>query len=269
MDLPALEKAVRDLERSLDSVEFWLAVSTSLVVVGLVLEYWHDVRELIEKIKSRPPFPWKKLQEIVGGVLVTVGVTLELILQFQASRIETNIRSDSHQIEGLLDTSAGDARKKAGEAEERAAKAQQQATELLKEIQPRRLSTDQVKAISQALKTFSGRNVEVATYSTDVEGIILGQQIVKAFSGAGIHVRDMTGSVNSMGLPVFMGIMVSSDFPDKPLASAIVSLLKTDGHLAASLGVISFGQGTSIFVPPGTKADAMILVGVKPITIER
>lgn len=102
MDLPALEKAIQAKEQTLDSVESWLFIATFLVVVGLVLEYWHPFAELCEAYRKRPPFPWKKLLEIVGGVLVVIGVAGELIAQFYAARIETRIRTNSHQIETLL-----------------------------------------------------------------------------------------------------------------------------------------------------------------------
>jgi len=121
MDLSALERSISNLERSLDSVELWLAVSTLLVVLGLILEYWHDVIELIALIKNRPPFPWRKLQAMIGGVLVTVGVAGELALQFHASRIETGIRFQSHQIEAILSKGAAEANKEAGLARAEAA----------------------------------------------------------------------------------------------------------------------------------------------------
>lgn len=123
MSLSALETAVTALEKSLDSIETWLAISTFLVVIGLVLEYWHEVKELIEQVRKRPPFPWKKLQEIVGGVLVTVGVAGELALQFHASTVETAIRSNSHKIEAILNDKASEANKEAGFAGKDAAAA--------------------------------------------------------------------------------------------------------------------------------------------------
>lgn len=130
MDLSALERKVKALETSLDSVETWLTVSTVAVIIGLVLEYWHDVVELVDAIKLRSrrplffnfssPFPWKKLQAMAGGALVTVGVAGELWFQSRASNIQTFIRSDSHQIEALLDGKAADADKEAAIARKEA-----------------------------------------------------------------------------------------------------------------------------------------------------
>jgi len=130
MDLSAIDREVRALERSLDSFEFWITVSTLLVVVGLIVEYWSPLRELIESIKKSPPFPWKKLLEMTGGVLVTIGVAGELWFQSRASVQQAILRSDSHQIEGLLSVTAGNAQKEAGSANERAGKANERAGKL-------------------------------------------------------------------------------------------------------------------------------------------
>jgi hypothetical protein len=110
MGTPQLQTDIRALEILLDRIGFWMAVSTALVVLGLILEYWDEIRDLIERIKKRPPFPWKKLLGIVGGVLVTVGVTGELLLQFKGSRIEDVLRAKNHQVEGVLSKEAEDAK---------------------------------------------------------------------------------------------------------------------------------------------------------------
>lgn len=118
LDLETLENGVRVLEISLDSVEVWLAISTFLVVVGLVLEYWHEVADLVKRIREQPTFPWKAFLGIVGGALVTIGVAGELALQFRAATIETKIRASSHQIEAALTekTSSANQAAKAAEA---------------------------------------------------------------------------------------------------------------------------------------------------------
>jgi len=120
MDLTALERAISDLERSLDSLTVWLFISTLLVVIGLVVEYWHDVKDLF---MSRP-FNRKLFQTIVGGILITVGVTGEMTVQFMASKVETDLRSKSHQIEAQLNKEAGEARESAANAVEHASKAE-------------------------------------------------------------------------------------------------------------------------------------------------
>jgi hypothetical protein len=119
MDFAELERRILSLEQSLDSFEFWLAFSTLMVVVGLVLEYWYDVKRLVQE----RPFHWRALQEILGALLVTAGVAGELLIQFRASKIETDLRSTNHKVETLLRTAAAESIEKAGHANAEAAEA--------------------------------------------------------------------------------------------------------------------------------------------------
>jgi len=120
MDLTALESGISNLERLLDTLTVWLFISTLLVVIGLVVEYGHDVKELF----TARPYNRKLAQTVIGGILITVGVTGELVIQFMASRVETDLRSKSHQIEAQLNKEAGEARENAANAVDHASKAE-------------------------------------------------------------------------------------------------------------------------------------------------
>lgn len=106
MDLSSWTNSIKALETSLDSLDGWITAATLLVVIGLIIEYWHPLTELIDSIKNRPPFPWKQLQEIAGGILVTVGVAGELAFQFKATRVQSQFRSMDHfmQADAELET---------------------------------------------------------------------------------------------------------------------------------------------------------------------
>jgi hypothetical protein len=87
------------------------------VVLGLLLEYWEPVRDFIaERRKSATALPWKNLMELAGGFLITVGVAGELGFAYKASRVETKLRENNHQIEQLLNKEAGDAKTSAEDA---------------------------------------------------------------------------------------------------------------------------------------------------------
>src|ERR1700730_18049025 len=90
MDLAALERNISHLERSLDSLEAWLGLMTGLVVLGLVLEYWHEIPETILALKQA--WSGKPLFIIAGAVLNTIGVAGELVVQFIASGREMELR---------------------------------------------------------------------------------------------------------------------------------------------------------------------------------
>jgi hypothetical protein len=117
MDLSALESKVKASEISLDLLDRLITLSTFVVVAGLIVEYWFSFRELLEAIKKRPPFPWKKVMEFSGGVLVVLGVAGELWYQSRAATVQTSIRADSQTIEGLLDKEAAEANERAKQLE--------------------------------------------------------------------------------------------------------------------------------------------------------
>ncbi|MBZ5729044.1 MAG: hypothetical protein LAP87_29215 [Acidobacteriia bacterium] len=77
MDISSLERIARSLEASLDCWTTWLTVATLLVVIGLILEYWYEVK----KLATERPFKWRAFQELAGAVLVTLGVAGELAVQ--------------------------------------------------------------------------------------------------------------------------------------------------------------------------------------------
>jgi multidrug efflux pump subunit AcrA (membrane-fusion protein) len=110
MDLSALESISKALEKSLDFWGLLLLLSTAVVVFGLVVEYWHDVEEFwLIAHWPMAAFPWDKFKTLVGGILVTIGVAGELIVTYKASRVETQLRENSHRIEAFLTQQAGDA----------------------------------------------------------------------------------------------------------------------------------------------------------------
>lgn len=126
MDLSALESAAKALDSRLDSLTFWLWVSTATVVVGLVIEY---LQEFVELFKTRS-FDRKKLRTLVGGLLITVGVVGELVVAIKSSGVETKLRTTTHKVESLLNGKAADARKEADEAKERASDLEDEAAML-------------------------------------------------------------------------------------------------------------------------------------------
>ena len=188
MDLSALERRVSALETSLDSLEYWIAISTLLVVVGLIVEYWHPLSDVIKEIRKSPPFPWKKILEMTGGILVTVGVAGELWYQSRASNSQVLIRSATHEIEGLLNKQAADAEVRAKEAEK--------TTALLQSvIMPLDLNAEQQSKIGAACKRYAGRTVIVACNNpSDIEGRILASLIISALIRGGIKAKAPTTS---------------------------------------------------------------------------
>lgn len=98
MDTSALESAISTAEKSVDALYPWLFVATAVVVIGLVVEYWPDVKKLL----SERPLDRKLMIEMIGGALVTIGVAGELMVQSYLSTAETTLRGADHKYSAEL-----------------------------------------------------------------------------------------------------------------------------------------------------------------------
>jgi hypothetical protein len=256
MNSSALESSIKTLEMSLDSLGFWLSVWTFLVVLGLVIEYWHDVRDLI----VARPFNWKLFQTLVGGVLITVGVGGELYVQVKASRIEGQLRERNHQA---LANAAKEAE------DERLARI---GLEVL--VAPRRLTIEQQRAIANSCHRFAGRTVVISSYALDTEAQVLSEQICSAFQAAGMHCVPNPGSLNTFG-KLLQGIRVSGSRLQHDFVSAIKASLEQDGHLALAgleqeiIPSVPGNRFEEFAVRTERPSDASIFVGVKPVVLLR
>jgi len=132
MDPSVIRHNISGLESAMHSLESWLTFWTALVVLGLVLEYGHEIPEAIADLKQS--WSWKPFCVIAGGILISVGVAGELCVQFLASRKETALRSANASLQILSDaevksaiTSAGDAKTSAQGAHDAATLAQDSA----------------------------------------------------------------------------------------------------------------------------------------------
>lgn len=263
-----------------------------MVVVGVAMELWvirHEWRDDMEAwaltffgVHRRPLRPelGKLIAEIVSVIFVTVGIIGELGIGMEIASINgtiqgvdtqlrtqnSELRTKSDQLVALINDRAGQADERAGEAEERAAR-------LLADMQPRRLSPDQEKAIGKALKGYAGKIVGVATYHEDAEAMILGIQIEEALGKAKITAWDRIGTFGATGMPLYTGVVVDTNHPNNHLTSDLLKALSKEGRLVTSSAPVMFGQGSTMYVPPRPKSvhgasfveDAMIFVGEKPI----
>jgi hypothetical protein len=157
-------------------------------------------------------------------------------------------------------------------ANEQAATAQRDAeTEKLERLKleekvaPRRLTRGQLEAIAVALSGYQKQKVVVKSYSLDIEGGVLGKQIIEALQSAGITVQD--GTASDMPLGGFsVGIHVFG--ASSKLVEAITVAIQTQTQLA-----VHSSPGSPTANLPGTSTGsflykdigATVLVGVKPL----
>jgi len=286
---PADLQHISNLESRLDYLGVWLLVATALVVLGLVLEYVHQIPESIKEFKESRS--WWPILVVAGGILITVGVAGELLVQGVASSKETKLRKANHELFSNLNTEAATARKEASAAIEPASKADERASVNEKEaarlgnlaeaerlermkleaaIVPRSLTLEQQKLIAAAVQTFRGHAVLVSSYALDGEGAALAGQIIAALQSGGVKVADNRSSILVTG-GFEGGIHVRGPDTEQDFVSSLGNALSLVGKLQVDLnapqverGAVMGGGGQSF--PAGTVFVA-IMVGVKPVPI--
>jgi hypothetical protein len=190
------------------------------------------------------------LVEMVGGVLVTIGLAGELGVQFFQSEAETKLRDSNHQYVALLEHTTEELR------------AANLALEVI--VQPRQLTSEQQKTITSRLRPFAGQRVVITSWALDGEAWLIGQQIGNSLNTAGVELVDKRGNFSTtMGYQ--FGIDVGG--PSVDLVKAIVSALQDDGNLR----FVSENEDTAKMVLTGPNirdvpgAAAAIFIGTKPL----
>jgi len=170
----------------LDASEWALLAFGALLVVGLIVEYYaeHGSR-------------WMK----VGELLVIIGVAGELLGDGGIFLFSRHLQTISEQEIAEVTKQAGEANQKAGESNERAGKANERASSSEKEaarlrkeaesehlarvkieqrLADRTLTRQQVVAIADKLKPFSGQEFETISYPENHEASSISRSIIGA-----------------------------------------------------------------------------------------
>ena len=202
MDESTLKALINSLEASRGSLDFWLNLSSALVVVGVVLEIVFVIREYNEELHDwrrgiiwppgRPSRRWLVI-ELIGVLFVSLGVAGEFFIDVKAGALETQLRKANGDLVLLLEQKASDAESKAGDAEERAGKLEKEAAEIEESVAPRRLTAKQRELLASHLRKFAGRSLTVFTNPSDAEAAVFASEIYLALKSAKWNVDGSRG----------------------------------------------------------------------------
>jgi hypothetical protein len=184
MSIPTLQAAAHSLERSLDRLEHWLAVMTALVVVGLVLEYWHELPHAIAVLKKAKKCLWKPILIIGGAILITVGVGGELVVQFFASNVETNLRQKNDEIFVTLNNEAEQLRTDGEIAHKQTDDERMARVKIEQAVAWRTFDDAQQTAFAASLKPFAGPLADCSFMGGDTEAFSFSSDIAAALRRA-------------------------------------------------------------------------------------
>jgi hypothetical protein len=172
--------------------------------------------------------------------------------------------SNTEREAQFANTESSTANERAAELETKAANLTASNLRLEAAIAPRRLSKRQLDGFA-AITTRAGRVVQVKSYSSDTESLVLATQLVDALKKAHLTIVDNRLTMVPVGSVIFG---VSVEGADADLVADLKKLLSLDGSLMAvspipteNRGSISMGAVSTPRVTPA----ATITVGAKPI----
>jgi hypothetical protein len=216
--------------------EVGLLVASIIVIVGLIGESRAD-----KLSESWIPTPSNiKHWHTIFAISVTIGVIGELLS-------DGDIFAASHRLQAIqdielsrLDADTATANKRASELEIKSAELNKEAEELRAknlvleaQVAPRRMD-QQCKDFPSSIKSFSGEVVRVETYLLDIDGGILGAQIVGCLNSLGIKADAELSSILPTG---WFGVGVFVSGRNEPLISeikgALVRVCPRTSHLNA------------------------------------
>lgn len=243
LEIQSLTERAQQLTRAVDwwnTATVWALVAAAITAIAIVV----TTRMTLNRAKELADIQAK-------------------LLQMKDSQIASDLRAKELKI--------AEANQTASEANERAGKFATEAAELNAEnlrleeaIDPRRLTRRQQEALS-SLSAFSGRFVNIKSYSSDTEGLILATQILDAFKKSRLRIEDNRLTMQPAG-SISFGVSVEG--PDTDLVGDLRRILSMDGSLLSTSTItspvgnavhISFGE---VIGPPPA---ATIIVGVKPV----
>jgi hypothetical protein len=215
---------------------------------------------------------WIDTGRLIAAFMVALGVAGEFAGEYVARPINRRIEAVRTEGTARLNKQASEAQRQAAEVSERAGKLEKDAADLTAQnlaleaaIAPRRLSKKQTTELA-ALSSFSGRAIELKSYSNDTESLVLATEIIDALSKSPIRIQDNRLTMQG-GRSVTFGVTVEG--PDKPLVDALKRILSSGGNLIGTTVNTAANVGFSVQISTGVVSSgpmaATVTVGVKPI----
>ena len=158
------------------------------------------------------------------------------------------------------ETTVADLKNQTANANQRAQEDRLARVKIEERIAPRRLTIEQQASLSAFFKTFPGRTVRIASYELDVDGAMLGAQVLRAARDAGLSAEDRRMSQGALG-GMIVGISVTGT--DAAMVSAVISLF--DAMALHPSPADPPPTGGASFGGQGVPFSAKIFIGLKPL----
>jgi hypothetical protein len=227
-----------------DWMESGIVFAGVLVVVGLLMESWPEIRSAA--IEGRFP-----RLSVTGGIIVTVGVLIEVVLGIFITQRANRIQSESNER-------AANALARAGKAEQAAAEANLARVRIEEQLFKPHVLTDAARhEIVEILKQFEGhKRVDVFVYDQHITEVFqLADSLNATFRSAGWLSQMWIGDEpRIMGKEVTFSLAreCAEDSQMQELAGRLSAVLfKLDIGSCVSLGGFSIGSPIPVLKPLG------------------
>ena len=186
--------------------------------------------------------------------MITVGVSMEGWIEFKSSAAETSLAQANDEALAA--------------ERSRTAKLEVRAAELLAQIQPRELTSEQRSAIASAVKDFAGSTPSIRYTAGDGESQRLALELNAALAVNLESARRNPPLPMSVSLPLIFGIQLempsTAALPPQQRKSA-----DRERAFAQALRLMLINEGRLVVAPLREHGDCCmnILVGVKPVGV--
>jgi hypothetical protein len=269
--ISALEKSISIVESQVDSLEFWLWVSTTVVVIGVALELCfivrehHSQREAWRRASIRSPekpSAWFFILEMASVLLVVLGIAGELVVGVFSANKNAELRNKNGLLVALVREKASNAEKEAGQARKEAEALRQSnlllQSEILKvqeRMADRHLSAAQRARIIPALLKFARETANLMPRLDKPEAVGFSRELLGLLTKDALWDVKETGGLMGRENPEDRGIVVDVSREGAPRrAQALVDTLNAVGIKAR------LNRRSGAFPVDGV----LIIVGSKP-----
>lgn len=166
------------LDNRLKWAQHWLEAAGAVVVFGLLVEYGPQIWQSIKACRTLP-------REVTGGVLITLGVAVEVFLGILIARY-------SDCLQTLAQFDVAKAIERSAKAEQAAAEANLARVQLERRLTKRDLSDEQRDAMAEKLSKFAGQNISIRAFPINNESMWFATVVCIALKQADWHVELTT-----------------------------------------------------------------------------
>jgi hypothetical protein len=259
------------LEASLAALDTWIQVFAVIVAIGIVGEVGFGVKHWIlnrrlQRIQHSEDQEHQaetaRLNKEAGDARKAAGEALE-----RAGKAQENL-AGAHERAAAANERAAKAEQHAAEANKKAEEERLARVRIEQRLAPRSLGPAQQRELSERLRPFAGRSLDIFMYGETPEIVSLTMVIKSTVESAGWNVRSWTVTAGGAVTGILVGTRTGSDASAQKAAQALIAALNSEGVSSGPWKEFSDADTPGMLTgPPWSNNDMApirMLLGTKP-----